>query len=42
MLHGEYELVGMLRFASGLMGKTATKSNGHELNTAKQLLEASK
>ena len=39
-LDGEYEMVGMMRFAAGLMGKTATKSNGNELKTLKRLLEA--
>jgi carbon monoxide dehydrogenase subunit G len=39
-LDGEFEMVGILRFAAGLMSKTYVKSNGHELNIAKQLLEA--
>ena len=39
-LDGEIEMVRILRFAAGLMGKMYTKSNGHELNTMKQLLEA--
>jgi len=39
-LDGEFEMVGILRFAAGLMGKMYVKSNGNELNTAKQLLEA--
>jgi ribosome-associated toxin RatA of RatAB toxin-antitoxin module len=39
-LDGEYEMVSMMRFAAGLMGKTAAKSNGNELNTLKRLLEA--
>jgi len=39
-LDGEFEMVSILRFAAGLMGKIYAKSNGHELNTAKQLLEA--
>jgi ribosome-associated toxin RatA of RatAB toxin-antitoxin module len=39
-LDGEYEMAAMLGFAAGLMGKTAAKSNGNELNTLKQLLEA--
>ena len=39
-LDGEFEMVGVLRFAGGWMGKMYTKSNGHELNTAKKLLEA--
>jgi uncharacterized protein YndB with AHSA1/START domain len=38
-LDGEYEMVGMVRFAAGLMGKMAAKSNGNELNNLKQLLE---
>jgi uncharacterized protein YndB with AHSA1/START domain len=37
---GEFELVSILRFAAGLMGKMATRMNGNELNTLKQLLEA--
>jgi carbon monoxide dehydrogenase subunit G len=37
---GEYEVVGLLRFAAGSMGKMAAKRNGQGLNTAKQLLEA--
>ena len=40
-LDGEFEMVGILRFTAGLMGKMYAKSNGHELNTAKQLLETS-
>jgi len=39
-LDGEIELVSMLRFAAGWMSKMYVKSNGNELNTAKQLLEA--
>ena len=39
-LDGEFELVRVLRFAGGLMGKMYVKSNRNELNTAKQLLEA--
>ncbi len=39
-LDGEIELVPFLRFATGWMGKMYVKSNGHELNTVKQLLEA--
>jgi len=39
-LDGEIELVRVLRFATGLMGKMYVNSNGRELNTAKQLLEA--
>jgi uncharacterized protein YndB with AHSA1/START domain len=35
----EFEMVGILRFAAGLMGRLYAKSNGNELNTAKQLLE---
>jgi uncharacterized protein YndB with AHSA1/START domain len=38
-LDGEFELVRVLRFAEGLMGKMYVKSNRNELNTAKQLLE---
>jgi hypothetical protein len=38
-LDGEFELVRVLRFAAGLMGKMYVKSNRNELNTAKQLLE---
>jgi carbon monoxide dehydrogenase subunit G len=37
---GEFEMVSILRFATGLMGKFATKLNGNELKTLKQLLEA--
>ena len=37
---GEFEMVSILRFAGGLMGKFATKLNGSELKTLKQLLEA--
>ena len=37
---GEFEMVSILRFAAGLMGKIATKLNGSELKTLKQLLEA--
>lgn len=37
---GEFEMVSMLSFAAGLMGKFATKMNGGELKTLKQLLEA--
>lgn len=40
-LDGEIELVRLLKFATGWMGKMYVKSNGKELNTAKQLLEAS-
>ena len=39
-LDGEIEMVRFLRFATGWMGKMYVKSNGHELNTVKQLLEA--
>ena len=39
-LDGEFEMVGLLKFAGGWMGKMYTKSNGNELSTAKQLLEA--
>ena len=39
-LDGEVEMVSLLRFTAGLMGKMYVKSNGHELNTVKQLLEA--
>ena len=39
-LDGEIELVRFLGFATGWMGKMYVKSNGHELNTVKQLLEA--
>lgn len=39
-LDGEIELVRVLRFAEGMMGKMYVNSNGRELNTAKQLLEA--
>jgi carbon monoxide dehydrogenase subunit G len=39
-LDGEIEMVRLLRFATGWMGKMYVKSNGHELNTVKQLLEA--
>ena len=39
-LDGEIELVRFLRFATGWMGKMYVKSNGNELNTVKQLLEA--
>ena len=38
-LDGEFELVRVLRFAGGLMGRMYVKSNRNELNTAKQLLE---
>jgi uncharacterized protein YndB with AHSA1/START domain len=38
-LDGEFELVRVLRFAEGMMGKMYVKSNRNELNTAKQLLE---
>jgi hypothetical protein len=37
---GEFEMVSILRFAAGLMGKIAAKLNGSELKTLKQLLEA--
>jgi uncharacterized protein YndB with AHSA1/START domain len=37
---GEFEMIGPLRFAAGLMGKMATRINQNELNTLKQLLEA--
>jgi carbon monoxide dehydrogenase subunit G len=37
---GVFEMVSILRFAAGLMGKFAAKLNGSELNTLKQLLEA--
>ena len=37
---GEFEMVSILRFAAGLMGKMASKINQNELNTLKQLLEA--
>ena len=37
---GEFEMVSTLRFATGLMGKFATKLNGSDLKTLKQLLEA--
>ena len=37
---GEFEMVGPLRFAAGLMGKFATRMNQNELNTLKQVLEA--
>lgn len=37
---GEFEMVSILRFATGLMGKFATKLNVSELKTLKQLLEA--
>jgi len=39
-LDGEIEMVRFLRFAARWMGKMYVKSNGHELNTVKQLLEA--
>ena len=39
-LDGEIEMVRFLRFATGWMCKMYVKSNGHELNTVKQLLEA--
>ena len=39
-LDGEIEMVRFLGFAAGLMGKMYVNSNGNELNTAKQLLEA--
>lgn len=39
-LDGEIEMVRLMRFADGLMGKMYVKSNRNELNTAKQLLEA--
>ena len=38
-LDGKVELVRLLRFTGGLMGKMYVKSNRKELNTAKQLLE---
>jgi carbon monoxide dehydrogenase subunit G len=37
---GEFEMVSILRFAAGLMGKMASRMNQNELNTLKQLLEA--
>lgn len=37
---GEFEMVSILGFAAGLMGKMASKINQNELNTLKQLLEA--
>jgi uncharacterized protein YndB with AHSA1/START domain len=37
---GEFETVSILRFATGWMGKFATKMNGNELNTLKRLLES--
>jgi carbon monoxide dehydrogenase subunit G len=37
---GEFEMVSVLRFAAGLMGKYASRMNQNELNTLKQLLEA--
>jgi uncharacterized protein YndB with AHSA1/START domain len=37
---GEFEMVSILRFATGLVSKYATKLNGNELKTLKQLLEA--
>ena len=37
---GEFEMVSLLRFAAGLMGKYASRMNQNELNTLKQLLEA--
>ena len=37
---GEFETVSILRFATGWIGKFATKMNGNELKTLKQLLEA--
>ena len=39
-LDGVIETVRFLRFATGWMGKMYVKSNGQELNTVKQLLEA--
>jgi carbon monoxide dehydrogenase subunit G len=36
---GEFEMVSILRFAAGWMGKFAAKLNGSELKTLKQLLE---
>jgi uncharacterized protein YndB with AHSA1/START domain len=39
-LDGEFEMVRFFRFAAGPMGKMYVNSNGKELNTAKQLLEA--
>ena len=39
-LDGEIEMVRFLRFAGGWMGRMYVKSNGQELNNAKQLLEA--
>jgi uncharacterized protein YndB with AHSA1/START domain len=39
-LDGEIEMVRFLRFATGWMSTMYVKSNGHELNTVKQLLEA--
>jgi hypothetical protein len=38
-LDGKIELVRLLRFATGWMAKMYVKTNGHELNTVKQLLE---
>jgi hypothetical protein len=37
---GEFEMVNILRFATGWIGKFATKMNGNELNTLKRLLES--
>jgi hypothetical protein len=39
-LDGEIEMVHFLQFAGGWMGRMYVKSNRHELNNAKQLLEA--
>lgn len=39
-LDGEIELVRFLRFATAWMARMYVKSNGHELNNVKQLLEA--
>ena len=37
---GDFEVVGLLRFAAGLISKMASKINQNELNTLKQLMEA--
>jgi uncharacterized protein YndB with AHSA1/START domain len=37
---GQFETVSILKFATGWIGTFATKMNGNELNTLKQLLEA--
>jgi hypothetical protein len=39
-LDGEIEMARFLRFPGGWMGRMYVKSNGQELNNAKQLLEA--